>query len=203
MSVDRSLPMFPLSVVLLPGGALPLHIFEERYRRLMHDLLAGESEMLFGIPPILRGSEVGGGDERAEVATLVVAADPRVTPDGRFALLAVAVGRVEVLEWLPDAPYPSARVVDMVDTPGSGADVIVEPIRDRALDLARRSGVDLDGSVTLPSEPGEALFALATIAPIADLDRLALLMTRRVDERAALLLGALDDLEAVLKFRES
>jgi Lon protease-like protein len=195
--------MFPLSVVLLPGGALPLHIFEERYRRLMHDLLAGESEMLFGIPPILRGSEVGGGDERAEVATLVVAADPRVTPDGRFALLAVAVGRVEVLEWLPDAPYPSARVVDMVDTPGSGADVIVEPIRDRALDLARRSGVDLDGSVTLPSEPGEALFALATIAPIADLDRLALLMTRRVDERAALLLGALDDLEAVLKFRES
>jgi len=203
VSVDRSLPMFPLSVVLLPGGTLPLHIFEERYRRLMHDLLAGESEMLFGIPPILRGSEVGGGDERAEVATLVVAADPRVTPDGRFALLAVAVGRVEVLEWLPDAPYPSARVVDMVDTPGSGADVIVEPIRDRALDLARRSGVDLDGSVTLPSEPGEALFALATIAPIADLDRLALLMTRRVDERAALLLGALDDLEAVLKFRES
>ena len=200
---DRTLPMFPLSMVLLPGGALPLHIFEERYRQLMHDLLAGEGEMPFGIPPILRGSEVGGGDERAEVATLVVAMDPRVTPDGRFALMAVAVGRVEVREWLPDDPYPRARVSSVFDEPGSGDDVDIKPIKDRALDLAHRSGVELDDDLVLPPEPGEALFALATIAPIADLDRLALLAARRVDERAVLLRDALDDLEAVLKFRES
>ena len=32
--------MFPLGSVLLPGGVLPLHVFEERYRALVRDCLA-------------------------------------------------------------------------------------------------------------------------------------------------------------------
>ena len=35
-----ALPIFPLPrVVLLPGAALPLHVFEPRYRAMMHDCL--------------------------------------------------------------------------------------------------------------------------------------------------------------------
>ena len=33
------LPLFPLNVVLFPGGYLPLHIFEERYRLMMRHCL--------------------------------------------------------------------------------------------------------------------------------------------------------------------
>ena len=36
---DR-LPVFPLSTVLFPGLVLPLHIFEERYRTLVRELVA-------------------------------------------------------------------------------------------------------------------------------------------------------------------
>ena len=33
------MPLFPLGTVLYPGLVLPLHIFEERYRQLVRDLL--------------------------------------------------------------------------------------------------------------------------------------------------------------------
>ena len=54
--------MFPLSTVLFPHARLPLHVFEERYRALMADCLAGDGSS--GWSSIARGSEVGGGDER-------------------------------------------------------------------------------------------------------------------------------------------
>ena len=36
--------MFPLGTVLLPGGVLPLHVFEPRYRQLVIDCLAGHRD---------------------------------------------------------------------------------------------------------------------------------------------------------------
>ena len=38
------LPLFPLQVVLFPRTALPLHIFEERYKQMIEDVLRGKSE---------------------------------------------------------------------------------------------------------------------------------------------------------------
>jgi len=46
MRPDR-IPLFPLNVVLLPGAALPLHIFEPRYRAMIKVCLEQKSE--FGI----------------------------------------------------------------------------------------------------------------------------------------------------------
>jgi len=39
--------MFPLGSVLVPGMLLPLHVFEPRYRALVHDCVAGDGE--FGV----------------------------------------------------------------------------------------------------------------------------------------------------------
>ena len=41
------LPMFPLPLVLLPNELLPLHIFEDRYRKMLVDVEAGNR--LFGV----------------------------------------------------------------------------------------------------------------------------------------------------------
>lgn len=200
--VDR-MPMFPLSVVLLPGAALPLHIFEDRYRALMHDLLAADDAMRFGIPPILRGREVGGGDERCETATVVHAIDPRVAADGRFTLVAAAVGRVEITEWLPDDPYPQALVRPLVDNVEWSRAVGLDHLAQRAREIARLAGVDLPADLNLVEDPAAVSFALGALLPIADLDRLALLRSRDPMERCRLLLTAMDDAEAVLKFRDS
>ena len=66
-----TLPMFPLGTVVFPGERLPLRVFEPRYRQLVLDCLAADSPV-FGTTLIERGSEVGGGDERASVGTVMV-----------------------------------------------------------------------------------------------------------------------------------
>src|SRR5690606_17434009 len=47
MSTSSHLPMFPLSILPLPGELVPLHIFELRYLQLLQDLES--SDMAFGI----------------------------------------------------------------------------------------------------------------------------------------------------------
>jgi Lon protease-like protein len=64
------IPMFPLGSVLLPGGLLPLHVFEPRYRQMIIDCLAADGEPEFGQALITHGREAGGGDERAMVGTV-------------------------------------------------------------------------------------------------------------------------------------
>ena len=46
--MSETLPLFPLGTVLYPGLLLPLHVFEERYRQLVRDLLAGPEPRTFG-----------------------------------------------------------------------------------------------------------------------------------------------------------
>ena len=54
----KILPMFPLNLVLFPEGILPLHIFEERYRVMVEEVM--ETDRCFGVVLIERGYEVGG-----------------------------------------------------------------------------------------------------------------------------------------------
>src|SRR5260370_12490125 len=59
--MSEMLPLFPLGAVLYPGMVLPLHIFEERYRQLVRDLLDGQEPRRFGVIAIREGSETGIG----------------------------------------------------------------------------------------------------------------------------------------------
>src|SRR5215207_2079835 len=113
--------MFPLGSVLLPSVFLPLHLFEPRYRQLIRDCMAGSQE--FGVVLIERGSEVGGGDVRADVGTVARVLEARELDDGRWAVGAVGTRRIRVVEWLDDDPYPRAEVEDWDDeTDETGGD---------------------------------------------------------------------------------
>lgn len=55
------LPIFPLSgVLLLPGGQLPLNIFEPRYMAMVDDALASSSRMIGMVQPRMMGSRESG-----------------------------------------------------------------------------------------------------------------------------------------------
>ncbi|MAV64020.1 MAG: hypothetical protein CMG00_02390 [Candidatus Marinimicrobia bacterium] len=41
------IPLFPLNIVLIPGEVIPLHIFEDRYKKMIKDCIAGKKK--FGI----------------------------------------------------------------------------------------------------------------------------------------------------------
>ncbi len=102
------LAMFPLGTVLFPGGALPLHVFEPRYRSMMDEAMKGDRR--FGVVLISRGSEVGGGDQRVDVGTETRIDEAQQLADGRWVLVATGVQRVSVASWLPEDPYPAAMV---------------------------------------------------------------------------------------------
>jgi len=55
----RTIPLFPLNLVVFPGEKLNLHIFEPRYRQLVRDCL--EQNLTFGIPPFIENAlgEIG------------------------------------------------------------------------------------------------------------------------------------------------
>ena len=57
--MTETLPLFPLGTVLYPGLLLPLHIFEDRYRQLVHELLGGPGPQHFGVIAIREGRETG------------------------------------------------------------------------------------------------------------------------------------------------
>ena len=81
----REVPMFPLGTVLLPGGILPLHVFEDRYRELTEYCLGNQTS--FGVVLIERGHEVGGGDVRASVGGLTEIIQHERLSDGRSNLV--------------------------------------------------------------------------------------------------------------------
>ena len=80
------LPLFPLHTVLCPGVALPLHIFEERYRTMVARCL--DEGRPFGVVLIRDGREVGGGPTSiATVGTIAEIREAGKFSDGRYELL--------------------------------------------------------------------------------------------------------------------
>lgn len=200
------MPMFPLGSVLLPGGVLPLHVFEPRYRALVEACVAAEDHE-FGVVLIERGHEVGGGDERRDVGTVARMVQVAQTEDGRYAVISVGTHRVRVNAWLPDDPYPLADVDDWPDDePDDPAvDALVAELTPRvrraaalALELGDPVG---DPQSELSDDALVASYQLAALAPLSVVDRFDLLCAAGPTARLRLLRDRLDDVEALLQFR--
>ena len=210
MSTVPVMPMFPLGSVLLPGGLLPLHVFEPRYRQMVIDCLAEDGEPEFGQTLITHGREAGGGDERAMVGTVAQMLQIDALDEGRYALVAIGTRRIKVKAWLPDDPYPIADVDDWPDhdpdPPGLAAAVAHAHGRVRAtLALAARLGDDPveHSEAGISDDPLVATYHLGAIAPLGPADRYRLLAAPGPTERLAALDEILDDVDAMLKFRLS
>ncbi len=206
------MPMFPLGSVLLPGGLLPLHVFEPRYRQMIVDCLQEDGEPEFGQVLITHGREAGGGDERAMVGTVAQMLQIDALDESRYALVAVGTRRIKVNAWLPDDPYPIADVDEWPDEDPDpeGLAVAVEAAHARVREtLALAERVEAQ-SGDQPSEPFEAdispdplvaTYHLAAIAPLGPADRFRLLASPGPRARLEALDDILDDVDAMLKFR--
>jgi len=127
------IPLFPLRSVLCPGVALPLHIFEERYRLMVNRCIErGES---FGVVLLREGTEVGPArGELAAVGTTAAIRRAGAYPDGRLDILTVGQQRfrIEDVDNVSE-PYLIGRV-SLIDEP-TGAP---EAVADRAAEVGQR-----------------------------------------------------------------
>lgn len=172
------LPMFPLSTVLFPGAELPLHIFEERYQRLVTDVLDTTRE--FGTVLITAGSEVGGGDRRSDVGTLVGIEMAAPFDGGRWLLATRGIERIRVVEWLEDDLYPRALVERIPSSPLTErtellgqASAAVRRLRMLLSELDHGPNCSLD--LGLGDDPTEAAWMACALAPITQHDSQKLL----------------------------
>jgi Lon protease-like protein len=105
----RELPLFPLPVVLFPGVPMPLHIFEERYRRLLADVRVTNS--LFGLSFSGEFESEGGRPPTGHVGCVAEIVEAQPLEDGRSNILTVGVVRYRVVEYVESGePYLVARV---------------------------------------------------------------------------------------------
>ena len=102
------LPLFPLNVVLYPGMALPLRIFEERYKLMMQKCLEGDRT--FGVVLIREGKEVGGSAIPFEVGTLARITDVVPQGQGRMHLSAIGQDVFRIVDVQQITPYMVGRV---------------------------------------------------------------------------------------------
>ena len=200
------LPMFPLGSVLLPGMGLPLHLFEPRYRVMMHDVEQSNSQE-FGVVLIERGREGGGGDTRGQVGCRAVIAQAEEQADGSWVLIAVGTERIRVLAWLPDDPYPRASVVAWPDDRTDqqldqalieGAERLARRVAALAVEMGAQ-GLLADSQ--LSADPSSRVYELATMAPLGALDRSRLLCAPDLPTRFELLIEMLEEQELLLQGR--
>ena len=147
MSLKTILPLFPLpDVVLFPGTALPLHIFEPRYKQMINTLLEGDK--LFGVllydPHTSQAASVGSSAEILECEKL---------SDGRMNILTEGRKRFKVLRTIEDMPYLQGEVEWIEDDP---TEVDLEPIarevHDCIADILRLSSKLSNKSVSMPPD---------------------------------------------------
>jgi uncharacterized protein len=202
----KPLPMFPLGTVLFPHAALPLHIFEERYRALAETCLRGDGR--FGVVLIERGYEVGGGDQRFGVGTIAHIEEAARTPDGRYLLATVGAERFRIRKWLDDAPFPRAEI-DVIGEPKRVADdaagrrLEIQRLLGRVLAMSAELGERAApvGAAQLDDDPLRASFEAAAIAPIGPLDAQRLLELDDPRQRFDQLEEMLVDAAEVLQLR--
>jgi Lon protease-like protein len=196
--VAELLPIFPLGMVAFPGMAVPLHVFEERYRDLVRHLLEvpDPAERLFGIVAIREGWEVSGPSRSSGARSLyrtgcvVQLTTHEEYADGRFDIAAVGRHRMRVVETDGGATYLRARVEPLHTPPDRSPAAAVEAARTlsvferyRAAVGALRGGEVMAGG--LPRDPELLSYVLAATCSLTLPERQQLLESPTAPERLA------------------
>ncbi|HTJ74874.1 MAG TPA: LON peptidase substrate-binding domain-containing protein [Acidimicrobiales bacterium] len=198
------LPMFPLGSVLLPSTAISLHVFEDRYRALARRCMDGDRRL--GVVLIERGSEVGGGDVRFDVATRARIDDAVELDDGRWVMVLVGEDRIRVQRWLPDDPYPRAEVVVCEEPPigpeaaarRSELEAVLREVRALQVELG---DVEARRDAALAADPVVATWQAVALGPLGPLDAQRILATDGPAARLDLVVSLLAEEAAVLAQR--
>jgi Lon protease-like protein len=195
--MSDTLPMFPLNTVLFPGMSVPLRVFEDRYRALVHHLLRVEDPTLrvFGSVGIREGYEVGehGAQWLFRIGCRVKMTEVERRADGTFDLVAVGLDRIELEHLDTTGAYPVGRVTGLAEHDVSVPERVADAAR-ATFEAYRQELLELDREPPDGALPGDAAYlswALAALAPLTLAQRQALLEAEDADTRLRMVTDAL------------
>lgn len=134
------LKVFPLpSLVLFPGTAVPLHIFEPRYRALVRDALGADNVFALAQVPSSSVGELEGDPPLHPMMSAGIISLHEERPDGRFDLMLTGVCRARLIAEHPkDKPYREVQAEMLPDTGVEGGADTELSLRRAVLELAAR-----------------------------------------------------------------
>jgi Lon protease-like protein len=192
--LPRVVPLFPLpGVLLLPGGRLPLNIFEPRYLAMVRDALAGERAIGM-IQPCEEADDVGAA-KVYETGCLGRITAFSETDDGRYLITLTGMIRFDVTRELP--------LMEGYRRVTAGYDRFRGDLEDGAMDVTGVAGAidrtrlletlgfyfeaqGIEGDWKAIEETGDAALvtSLAMLCPFAAPEKQALLEAMSLPERA-------------------
>lgn len=185
-AMDRlEVALFPLNTVLFPRMPLPLHVFEERFRKLI--LRCSEAKEPFGV--VLAADADERGEETARVGTLARIHAVQRLDDGRMNVLAVGDARFAVLRRRKtEDDYQIATVEPVYDLPASPRTIepLVQEVR-RLFStyfeaLVAKAGIEVP-EYELPADPSELSFVVASVVQLPLMRRQQFLELTSTSER--------------------
>ncbi len=192
--VPRTLPLFPLSLVLFPGATIPLHIFEPRYREMLADCMEGERRFgLIFLPDGVAELELPPG----HVGCVAHIEQVKRFADGRANILVTGESRFALEHFREtDHPYHVADLLPVEDV-AEPADALAAPARvlQASFERVARAARELtDDRAPIPDVGEDPSMLAFRVASLIDLDRTTrqrILASRSASER-------LHELEAIL-----
>ena len=172
------LALFPLHTVLFPGMALPLHIFEPRYRQMVNGCIAKNTS--FGVVLIRAGLEVGGRAEPHPIGTSALVSQVERLPDGRMNIEAIGQERFRIIALHDDQPYLTGTVETFAlqganDLPARRSARALAPWLGRYLTLLGKAAETPFDEQRLPHDPAAIAYLAAIVAQIPLMEKQELL----------------------------
>jgi uncharacterized protein len=160
--------LFPLGTVLYPGLLVPVHIFEERYRQLVRDLLNGPEPGRFGVIAIRKGRETGADGIGAlyEIGCTATLRQVEEHQDGRFDLVTVGTQRFRLATLDHSRPYLQGEVDVLPEDTG---DQVAAGLAVRTVQAAFRTYLDAlaergGAQISVPDLPDEPVLLSYVVA---------------------------------------
>lgn len=177
------LPLFPLpGVVMFPGMNLPLHIFEERYKKLISTSL--KKNKTFGI--VFAKENIC-----SEVGTIVEIIDVEKLEDGKLNILTEGKKRFKIVNFMSKEPYYEALIQPYEDKEVKINEKFKKTIKEVSELSKKALGIfdtiseqDLSKKLKLPTEPNELLFLVAANLTCPTESKQLILESQSIKERA-------------------
>jgi Lon protease-like protein len=167
----ESFPIFPLPLVLLPTELAPLHIFEERYKRMINVCIEEAAE--FGIVWLGDGglAEVGC---TARITELIDRMD-----DGRMNIVVRGGRPFRLLRRVEDLAYPAGDI-ELLEDEGDASESHAEAVRSSYAEVVEKA---TDERPTDEDLAGMDAYGMAATIELEPALKQKLLDSRSEDER--------------------
>lgn len=192
--IPDTVPVFPLSAaLLLPGGRMPLNIFEPRYLEMLDHTIA-RHRLIGMIQPRLDGAQRPDGEpELCEVGCLGRVTSFAETGDGRYLISLQGVCRFRILSELSaKTPFRQCRINSFIgdlDAEAGAAEVDRKALLKAFRDYLKANDLDADWDSVSRAENSTLVNALSMMAPYGPAEKQALLEAPDLKSRAETLIA--------------